>query len=213
MRLRKDPRAEKYIKESEIVISNPEQYKGKWNTLFENNNKIHVEFGMGKGGFIIELAKQNPHINYIGVERFETVVYKACKKAEREGITSNVRYLCYNVENCTDIFNQGEVDRIYLNFSDPWPKKRHCHKRLTHKGFLEKYAHILGANGEIHFKTDNRSLFEFSLNELSHEDWKMKNITLDLHNSDFAGNIMTEYEERFSSMGMPIYRLECFPRK
>ena len=213
MRLRKDPRAEQYIQESEIVISNPEEYKGKWNALFGNNNKLHVEFGMGKGGFIIELAKQNPHINYIGVERFETVVYKACKKAEREEASSNLRYICYNVENCTDIFEKEEVDRIYLNFSDPWPKNRHANKRLTSHGFLKKYEYVLDPKGELHFKTDNKGLFEFSLNEISMSDWKMKNISLDLHASDIEGNIMTEYEARFSAMGMPIYRLECFPRR
>lgn len=213
MRLRKDPRAEQYLEESEMVISNPEEYKGKWQGLFGNDNKIHVEFGMGKGGFIIQLAKQNPHINYIGVEKFETVVYKACKKAEREETTPNLRYLCYNVADCMEIFEKGEVDRIYLNFSDPWPKKRHANKRLTSYRFLEKYDHILDLEGELHFKTDNKSLFEFSLNELCKSEWKMKNISLDLHASDMEGNIMTEYEERFSSMGMPIYRLECFPRR
>ena len=213
MRLRKDPRAEQYIQESEIVVSNPEDYKGKWHTLFGNNNKVHVEFGMGKGGFIIELAKQNPHINYIGVELFETVVYKACKKAEREEASGNLRYLFYNVEKCGDVFEKGEVDRIYLNFSDPWPKNRHANKRLTYSAFLDKYEQILNPQGEIHFKTDNKGLFEFSLNQLSDKDWKMKNITLDLHASDMEDNIMTEYEARFSSMGMPIYRLECFPRR
>lgn len=213
MRLRKDPRAEQYIQDSEIVISSPEEYKGKWKTFFANNNEIHVEFGMGKGGFIIELAKRNPHINYIGIERFETVVYKACKKAEREDAPDNLRYLCYNVADCMDIFEKTEVNRIYLNFSDPWPKKRHGTKRLTHYNFLTKYEHILNAKGELHFKTDNKSLFEFSLNQLSDADWKMKNISLDLHQSDMEGNIMTEYEAKFSSMGMPIYRLEGFPRR
>ncbi len=213
MRLRKDPRAEQYLEESEMVISNPEKHKGKWHELFGNNNKIHVEFGMGKGGFIIQLAKQNPDINYIGVERFETVVYKACKKAEREESTSNLKYICYNVADCMEIFAKEEVDRIYLNFSDPWPKKRHANKRLTSYRFLGKYGHILHLQGELHFKTDNKGLFEFSLNELCKSEWKMQNISLDLHASDMAGNIMTEYEERFSSMGMPIYRLECFPRR
>lgn len=213
MRLRKDPRAEQYIKDSEIVISNPEDYKGEWKALFANSNEIHVEFGMGKGGFIIELAKQNPHINYIGVERFETVVYKACKKAEREEAPGNLRYLCYNVADCKDIFEKSEVGRIYLNFSDPWPKNRHAAKRLTHTSFLEKYEHILHEKGELHFKTDNKSLFEFSLNQLNEVDWKMRNISLDLHKSDIKGNIMTEYEAKFSAMGMPIYRLEGFPRR
>ena len=213
MRLRKDPRAEKYIQESQMVISNPEEHKGKWHSIFNNDQELHVEFGMGKGGFMIGMAKQNPHINYIGVERFETVVYKACKKAEREQAPANLRFVCYNVEHCMDIFEKEEADRIYLNFSDPWPKKRNANKRLTHYKFLEKYSHILQQKGEVHFKTDNKSLFEFSLNEISSQDWKMKNISLDLHASDMEGNVMTEYEERFSSMGMPIYRLECFLRR
>lgn len=213
MRLRKDPRAEQYIQDSQIVISNPEDYQGKWKTLFGNDKEIHVEFGMGKGGFIIELAKQNPHINFIGVERFETVVYKACKKAEREDAPNNLRYLCYNVADCMETFEKGEVARIYLNFSDPWPKNRHAAKRLTHANFLDKYEYILNLKGELHFKTDNRSLFEFSLNQLSDRDWKMKNISLDLHKSDIEGNIMTEYEAKFSAMGMPIYRLEGYPRR
>lgn len=213
MRLRKDPRAEQYIEESDLVVSNPEEYKGKWHTVFKDNQELHVEFGMGKGGFMLGMAKQNPHINYVGVERFETVVYKACKKAEREEAPSNLRFVCYNVAQCMDIFEKEEADRIYLNFSDPWPKNRHANKRLTHHKFLEKYSQILHLKGEIHFKTDNKNLFEFSLNELSAWDWKMKNISLDLHASDIKGNVMTEYEERFSSMGMPIYRLECFPRR
>jgi len=213
MRLRKDPRAEKYIQESEIVISNPEKNKGKWNAIFSNNNDLHVEFGMGKGGFIIEMARQNPDINYIGVERFETVVYKACKKAERDQLVPNLRFICENVGLCKDIFSKGEVDRIYLNFSDPWPKNRHANKRLTYRKFLKKYDYLLCKKGQIHFKTDNKGLFEFTLNELSDQDWKMKNITFDLHASGIKGNVMTEYEERFSSQGMPIYRLECFPRR
>lgn len=213
MRLRKDPRAEKYIQESDMVISNPEEYKGKWHSIFNKDQELHVEFGMGKGGFMLGMAKQNPHINYIGIERFETVVYKACKKAEREQAPENLRFVCYNVEHCMDIFEKEEADRIYLNFSDPWPKKRNANKRLTYRKFLEKYRYILHPKGEVHFKTDNQSLFEFSLNEISDQDWKMKNISLDLHASDIEGNVMTEYEERFSSMGMPIYRLECFPRR
>ena len=213
MRLRKDPRAEQYIEESDMVISNPEQYKGKWHQVFDNDQELHVEFGMGKGGFLIGMAKQNPHINYIGVERFETVVYKACKKAERENAPNNLRFICYNVEHCMEIFAKGEANRIYLNFSDPWPKKRTAHRRLTHHRFLEKYDYILHPAGELHFKTDNKNLFEFSLNEISASDWKMKNISLDLHANPIEGNVMTEYEAKFSSMGMPIYRLECFPKR
>ena len=213
MRLRKDPRAEKYIQESDIVILNPEKNKGQWHMVFSNKHDLHVEFGMGKGGFIIEMARQNPDINYIGVERFETLVYKACKKAESKQIPSNLRFICENVGYCKDFFGKGEVNRIYLNFSDPWPKNRHANKRLTYYRFLNKYDYLLCQEGGVYFKTDNRGLFEFTLNELSKQDWKMKNITFDLHASGIEDNVMTEYEERFSSKGMNIYRLECFPRR
>lgn len=215
MRLRRDNRAPIYLAQDKKVISEPETYKGRWKECFENENPIHVEFGCGKGGFITELAKRNPDINYIAVEKAQTVVYKACKKAnESEEVPNNLRFLYFDVTNCKEIFELGEVDRIYLNFSDPWPKKRHANRRLTYRSFLEKYAHVLAVNGEIHFKTDNKGLFASSIEEFSLCNWQMKQVTLDLHQSGMEDNIMTEYEKRFSELGFTINRLEAVnPRK
>ncbi|MBU3810722.1 MAG: tRNA (guanosine(46)-N7)-methyltransferase TrmB [Candidatus Niameybacter stercoravium] len=213
MRLRRDPRATEYLAQDERVVQEPTAYKGKWHTLFGNNNPIHVEFGCGKGGFITELARRNPDINYVAAERAETVVYKACKKANREETPENLVFVFEDMAKCLDIFEAGEIDRLYLNFSDPWPKKRHAKKRLTYRDFLKKYAIILGEKGEIHFKTDNKGLFASSIEEFSLEGWLMKNVTLDLHNSDMEDNIMTEYEKKFSEMGFTINRLEAVPPK
>ncbi|MBC8579877.1 tRNA (guanosine(46)-N7)-methyltransferase TrmB [Zhenhengia yiwuensis] len=213
MRLRRDPRATEYLAQDERVVQEPTAYKGKWHTLFGNDNPIHVEFGCGKGGFITELARRNPDINYVAAERAETVVYKACKKANREETPDNLVFVFEDMAKCLDIFEAGEIDRLYLNFSDPWPKKRHAKKRLTYRDFLKKYAIILGEQGEIHFKTDNKGLFASSIEEFSLEGWLMKNVTLDLHNSDMEDNIMTEYEKKFSEMGFTINRLEAVPPK
>lgn len=213
MRLRRDPRATEYLAQDERVVQEPTAYKGKWHTLFGNDNPIHVEFGCGKGGFITELARTNPDINYVAAERAETVVYKACKKANREETPDNLVFVFEDMAKCLDIFEAGEIDRLYLNFSDPWPKKRHAKKRLTYRDFLKKYAIILGEKGEIHFKTDNKGLFASSIEEFSLEGWLMKNVTLDLHNSDMEDNIMTEYEKKFSEMGFTINRLEAVPPK
>lgn len=213
MRLRRDPRATEYLAQDERVVQEPTAYKGKWHTLFGNDNPIHVEFGCGKGGFITELARRNPDINYVAAERAETVVYKACKKANREETPDNLVFVFEDMAKCLDIFEAGEIDRLYLNFSDPWPKKRHAKKRLTYRDFLKKYAIILGEKGEIHFKTDNKDLFASSIEEFSLEGWLMKNVTLDLHNSDMEDNIMTEYEKKFSEMGFTINRLEAVPPK
>lgn len=214
MRLRRDGRAPEYLASDERVVQRPEDYKGKWKELFGNSNPIHVEFGCGKGGFITQLAARNPQINYIAAERAETVVYKACKKAnESEDTPSNLRFLYFDVHNCKEIFENGEVERIYLNFSDPWPKKRHAERRLTYRGFLERYSCILAKGGELHLKTDNKGLFAFSIEEFSASNWLMKNVTLDLHNSDMEDNIMTEYEKKFSEMGFTINRLEAINPK
>lgn len=210
MRLRRDSRATEYLAQDERVISNPEEFKGKWHEVFGNNHPIHVEFGCGKGGFITQLAQNNPQINYIAAERAETVVYKACKKANAsEETPSNLKFLYFDVSNCIDIFEEGEVARLYLNFSDPWPKVRHGNRRLTYRDFLEKYSVILEKEGELHFKTDNKGLFAFSIEELSAKGWIMKNVTLDLHNSGMEDNIMTEYEKKFSELGFTINRLEA----
>lgn len=194
------------------VVEEPQQHKGKWHELFGNDHPLHVELGTGKGRFISTLAEQNPHINYIGIEYQESVIYFAAQKVAVKEL-KNLLLLRFNINDITSIFAPGEVDRFYINFCDPWPKKRHAKRRLTHQEFLGKYAQILEPGHEIHFKTDNEPLFEFSLNELSGTGFTLKNISLDLHNSEFAGNIMTEYEEKFSSRGMRIFRCEAIMPK
>jgi tRNA (guanine-N7-)-methyltransferase len=213
MRLRRDKRAPEFLKNSEKVILEPTQYKGKWREVFGNDHPIHVEFGCGMGAFIRELAKRNPNINYVAVERAETVLYKACRRAHEEDTPNNVYFLYTDVTDCLEIFGVEEVSRIYLNFSDPWPKKKHAAKRLTYRTFLAKYEMLLDKNGEIHFKTDNKLLFASSIEEFSLCKWQLKNVTLNLHNSGMTDNIMTEYEKKFSEQGFTINRLEAIPPK
>jgi len=169
---------------------------------------LHLELGMGRGKFITTLAASNPEINYLGVEKYTSVVYKALLKIKDNPLT-NLRLLVMDVNHLTKIFSGQEVDRIYLNFSDPWPSAGKAKQRLTHYNKLMLYKKFLKLGGEIHFKTDNEKLFEFSLNQFALADFKLKNITFDLHHSDFQGNVMTEYEERFSRLGKNIYRLEA----
>ncbi|MBM7697744.1 tRNA (guanosine(46)-N7)-methyltransferase TrmB [Kurthia huakuii] len=210
MRLRNKPWAEDYLNDhQDLVVPNPEDYKGRWNELFGNDNPLHIEVGTGKGQFITGMAKANPHINYIGIELFDSVIVIAAKKAVDSGQPENLRLLNVNGSKLEEYFAKGDVDRVYLNFSDPWPKTRHAKRRLTHANFLGLYEHVLVDNGEIHFKTDNRGLFEFSLMSLTDYGMKLNLVSLDLHNDDVEDNIMTEYEEKFSSKGQPIYRLEA----
>lgn len=211
MRTRFKPWASDLMKaHPEILIPNPEQQKGKWQEVFGNNNPLHIEAGTGKGRFIIGMAKQNPSINYIGIELFDSVIVSALETMlEEEGGIPNLRLLRVNAKDLTEFFEKGEVDRLYLNFSDPWPKKRHAKRRLTHDTFLELYESVLPENGEIHFKTDNRGLFEYSLTSVSEYGMLLKYVSLDLHAGEPEWNIMTEYEEKFSKKGQPIYRLEA----
>ena len=188
-------------------VADPASMKGKWNEVFGNNNPIHIEIGMGKGQFLTKLAELNPNNNYIGIEKFTSVLLRASEKLETLQLT-NVRIINVDALNLNEYFEEGEIAQIYLNFSDPWPKNAHAKRRLTSNRFLPVYQNILKNNGEIHFKTDNRLLFEFSLESMNDYGMKLKNISLDLHHSDYEGNIMTEYEERFSQFG-PIYRLEA----
>ncbi len=211
MRLRRDARATLYLEESDMVLKNPQEHRGSWKSLFGNDNPIHVEFGSGKGGFITQLAKLNEDINYIAVEKAETVVYKACKRAVDS--PSNLYFLYFDVAECLDIFEDNEVDRIYLNFSDPWPKTRYAKRRLTYRYFLDKYEKILALDGELHFKTDNKGLFASSLEEFSLRKWLIKNVTLDLHSDNKVDNVMTEYEKKFSELGFTINRLEAIPNR
>jgi len=210
LRLRNKPWAEDYLNEHpDLVVSNPEDYKGRWNELFGNDNPLHIEVGTGKGQFITGMAKANPNINYIGIELFDSVIVIAAKKAVEAGQPENLRLLNVNGSKLEEYFAKGDVSQVYLNFSDPWPKTRHAKRRLTHANFLSLYEKVLVDNGEIHFKTDNRGLFEFSLMSLTDYGMKLKLVSLDLHNDDVEDNIMTEYEEKFSSKGQPIYRLEA----
>lgn len=211
MRLRNIKGAEEFIANSIYVIQQPQQYRGKWSTFFENENPLHIEIGMGKGKFIHALAEQNPHINYIGIEMYSSVLYRAIEKRQEVDLP-NLFFIRMDARNLGDVFNRSEIDRIYLNFSDPWPKERHAKRRLTSPLFLEIYDAVLNPNGTVCFKTDNRSLFDYSLETIEETSpWRVKDVTYDLHGSSYAaGNVMTEYEEKFSSKGMPIHRLVAY---
>lgn len=209
MRLRNIPGADEVVQNSAFCIQNPAEWKGKWATLFENDNPIHIEIGMGKGRFLMDLAALNPNINYIGIERYTSVLLRAVQKIE-ENPLANVRFLCIDAATLPEIFAFGEVNRIYLNFSDPWPKDRHARRRLTSSEFLARYDAFLAKDGRIEFKTDNVDLFNFSLEEIKNSPvWHIDVHTFDLHEDPMLnfGNIMTEYEEKFSSKGNPICKL------
>ncbi|MCB6607991.1 tRNA (guanosine(46)-N7)-methyltransferase TrmB [[Clostridium] symbiosum] len=207
MRLRHIPGAEQMIEESPFVIQKPEERKGKWHEVFGNHNPIYIEVGMGKGKFIMELARTNPEVNYIGIERYSTVMLKALQKREQLQL-SNIYFMCVDAKNMAEIFEPGEVARIYLNFSDPWPKDRHAKRRLTSPQFMEVYDKILSRDGRVEFKTDNRGLFDYSLESVPEAGWKILESTFDLHHSEMAeGNVMTEYETKFAAEGKPICKL------
>lgn len=205
MRLRNITGARDVIAESEYVVQEPTEYKGRWKDLFENKGVLHVEVGMGKGKFLNEMARRNPHINYIGIEMYSSVLLRALQKMEADPLP-NLKFLCIDARILPDVFEKGEVDHIYLNFSDPWPKDRHAKRRLPSRQFLERFNQILKAEGRISFKTDNRDLFDFAVEELEPAGWKAEVITYDLHADQVLceGNVMTEYEEKFSSKGNPI---------
>lgn len=208
MRLRNIPRAEHVLNSSPFVIKNPYEYRGKWTAdIFQNNHPVHIEIGMGKGQFLLTLAEQNPQINYIGIERYSSVLLRAVEKLDE---SENLRFLCVDASEISQIFASGEVSCIYLNFSDPWPKARHARRRLTSKEYFARYDTILTPDGRIEFKTDNRELFDFSVEQLENSAiWKITACTYDLHHDNLLnqGNIMTEYEEKFSSLGNPICKL------
>ncbi|MBC6296004.1 tRNA (guanosine(46)-N7)-methyltransferase TrmB [Listeria sp. FSL L7-1517] len=209
MRVKHKPWAKDRLQEfPAIYIENPEDLKGKWQEVFGNDHPIHIEIGSGKGQFISGMAKANPAINYIGIEMIESVLVSALDKAI-EADVPNLRLVARDAKLLEECFEKGEIAQIYLNFSDPWPKKRHTKRRLTNPTFLAIYERLLPKAGEIHFKTDNRSLFEYSLVAFSAYNMLLTFVSLDLHNSDYEGNIKTEYEEKFSAKGFPIYRLEA----
>jgi tRNA (guanine-N7-)-methyltransferase len=209
MRLRNIPGAESALREYPTFVDNAVSYKGKWHEYFGNSNPIHVEIGCGKGRFINTLAERHPDINFIAVELKAEVVLRAVQRTEYREIP-NLAFVQFNAAVLTELFTDHELSRLYLNFSDPWPKTRHAKRRLTYSSFLATYRQVLKADGEIHVKTDNEKLFEFSLNEFAAERFQLRNITFDLHQSKLAeDNVMTEYEQRFSSRGQRIYRVEA----
>lgn len=205
MRLRKRPGAEEMLKEySQYVIEDPTQWKGKWKEKFKNSHPIHVEIGTGKGQFMIEMAKKHPHCNFVGIE-LQTSVLLALLEKQIEEQLPNLFLIQFNALEINTIFQKEEVERIYLNFSDPWPKNRHEKRRLTHRDFLIQYQAILENTGDVQMKTDNRSLFEYSLCSFSQNNWMIEEVSLDLHIEEPEENIRTEYEEKFSQKGHPIY--------
>lgn len=210
MRLRNVPGARETIIENQFFVQQPEQMKGKWAEVFQNDHPIHIEVGMGKGQFIIEMARRNPEVNYIGIEKYSSVLVRAVEKLE-DFEQDNLRLIRMDAENIEEVFDKDEVDRIYLNFSDPWPKDRHAKRRLTSTRFLERYDNILTPEGRVMFKTDNKDLFDFSLEQVEEARWILENHTYDLHHSEYnEGNVMTEYEEKFSAKGNPICRLVAY---
>ena len=206
MRLRNITGSRDVIAASEYVCHRPEELKGKWKAeIFPAEKPLRIEIGMGKGRFLMTLAKQHPEISYLGIEKYSTVLLRALQKMEEEPLP-NLRFIRMDAEYITDVFGKGEIDRIYLNFSDPWPKDRHAKRRLPSHQFLERYDEILKPDGIVEFKTDNRDLFDFAVEEVGVAGWKIDAITYDLHADEemMRENIMTEYEERFSAMGNPI---------
>lgn len=209
MRLRNIPGSREVIGESKYVIHEMEKAKGKWSEIFQNDHPIYIEVGMGKGRFITQLALENPDKNFIGIEKYSSVLLRALEKREQLPELMNLYFLRMDAEDLENVFAPGEVSGIYLNFSDPWPKDRHAKRRLPSKEFLARYDKILVREGKVEFKTDNIDLFRFALEQVEEAGWKLEVHTFDLHNDSemVKGNIMTEYEERFSSQGNPICKM------
>ncbi|MBO0486744.1 tRNA (guanosine(46)-N7)-methyltransferase TrmB [Vagococcus fluvialis] len=209
MRLRNKPGAkETILQHPNYILTDGSDWKGKWQERFLKAQPLHIEVGSGKGQFIVEMAKAHPEINYIGIEMQTNAIISILEKQLEEQLP-NLQLLLVDGADLTDYFSDGEVDQVYLNFSDPWPKTRHEKRRLTYKTFLRTYETIAKPKAELHFKTDNQKLFEYSLASVTWYGMTLKKVWLDLHASDYEGNIMTEYEEKFSSKGQPIYRLEA----
>ena len=213
MRLRNIPGADAAITESVYCIKSPETHKGHWQEVFPSQQPLHIEIGMGKGRFLMDMAVLHPEINYVGIEMYDSVLLRAVQKREKlETEIKNLFFIRMDARQLPEVFAEGEVDRIYLNFSDPWPKDRHAKRRLTSHEFLARYEKILKKDGTLEFKTDNKDLFDFSLEEMKNaEGWELTAFTYDLHHDVVLseGNVMTEYEEKFSSIGNPICKMEA----
>ncbi len=214
MRLRNITGSREMIAASRHVVHEEKSCRGKWREIFGNGNPIHIEIGMGKGRFIHAMARLHPENNYVGIEKYSSVLLRAVQKLEEEELP-NLKLIRMDAEEITEVFAPGEVDRIYLNFSDPWPKDRHAKRRLPSRQFLERYDGILSSQGRLEFKTDNRELFDFAVEELETAGWQAQVITYDLHGDAqlMEGNVMTEYEEKFSAMGNPIYKYIIYREK
>ena len=207
MRLRNITGSREMIAESRFVVHEPQEYKGRWRELFGNDHPLRIEIGMGKGRFIMDLARMHPEINYVGIEKYSSVLLRGIQKMETDPLP-NLYFIRMEAEEIADVFDREEVERIYLNFSDPWPKDRHAKRRLPSREFLKRYDEILVRDGVIEFKTDNQDLFRFALEEIEPAGWRLLQMTEDLHHDEkmLAGNVMTEYEEKFSALGNPIYK-------
>ena len=214
MRLRNITGSREVIADSAYEVHEEQNCPGRWREIFGSDRPIHIEIGMGKGKFIYTMARLHPEIHYIGIEKYSSVLLRAVQKMEEEELP-NLRFIRMDAEEITQVFAPGEVDRIYLNFSDPWPKDRHARRRLPSRQFLARYDVILKAEGQLEFKTDNRELFDFAVEELAAAGWQARVITRDLHGDPalMEGNVMTEYEEKFSAMGNPIYKYIIYREK
>ncbi len=210
MRLKNVKNASIIIEKSPFIVLNPQDYKGKWNGVFGNENPIDIEIGMGKGDFIIEMAKQNPNVNYVGIEMYDSVIVRAVQKLDGENL-NNLKLIRMDANYINDVFEK-EINTIYLNFSDPWPKKRHAKRRLTSHYFLAKYDNVFVGEKKIIQKTDNLGLFAFSIESFSTYGYTLKSVTMDLYSNMIDGNVATEYERRFNKQGVKICRLEAFKK-
>ncbi len=209
MRLRNIPRADGVISAHAAVVNEPEKWKGNWKDVFGNERPVHIEIGMGKGQFLMKMAELHPEINYVGIERYSSVLLRAVERYDAlEAHLANIRFICMDANHLADVFAGGEVAKIYLNFSDPWPKAKHAKRRLVSKEFLTVFGKVLPPGGEVEFKTDNVGLFDFSLQQAKEAGWEILAVTRDLHHDETMnqGNVMTEYEEKFSAKGNPIHK-------
>ena len=208
MRLKKVKSAKSIIEKSSYIVKDPKTHIGKWKLLFKNNNPINLEIGMGKGDFIINMAQKYKNINFIGIEMYDSVILRAVQKLENKKI-DNLKLICMDANLIDEIFDK-EISILYLNFSDPWPKARHEKRRLTSNRFLTKYDNIFSNTKTIYQKTDNDELFTYSLESLSNYGYKIKNVSLDLKNSNYKDNVLTEYEKKFNDLNINIKRLEAY---
>lgn len=214
MRLRNIPGAKDIVKNSPFVIQEPFHMRGRWKDLWDNGHPVHLEVGMGKGKFLMEMSLRHAENNYLGMELYDSVLLRALQRRQSmEEVMENLYFLCADARMLPEIFAEGEIEKIYLNFSDPWPKARHAKRRLTSRQFLDRYEQILSPGGTVEFKTDNLDLFGFSLQEIKEFGWTLLYHTYDLHGEKEQAreNVMTEYEEKFSARGNPICKLEARP--